>query len=490
VNTLPPTFDSDDELPEVVLGYVSVRSQGGTPFFDARDLDDVEAFYGDDQDIADAKSAIRELDLEIVAESKLGLGVAGSPRAYERLTGGKLVPVERLVHTRVGRLEYVTHLDIQGSDQPDDLGVGRAQFDAIEGVVLDRPRAPSGIRPTPIAPNVARFHLRVPDDVATLLGASRAHRDGHRGGGVTVAMVDSGWYRHPYFVARGYRVQPPVTVVPGTNPAKDPVGHGTGESANVFAVAPDAELRPVRISNDAGKLVGALPGFVRAKQWAPDVLTNSWGGDYLDPVPDQPNAADMALALEIVDAIKRGTVVVFSAGNGTFSPEAQVPGVIAAGGAYATAGLELQASDYSSGFRSAWFGGVDVPTVSGLVGMRPRASYIMMPVPERCEIDVARASAGTGEGAGDPPDGTTANDGWALFSGTSAAAPQIAGAAAVLLGKNGNLTPAQVTQALSDTAVDVLAGRCHPRFNHQAGPGYDLATGWGLINVSAAAAAI
>ena len=51
-------------------------------------------------------------------------------------------------------------------------------------------------------------------------------------------------------------------------------------------------------------------------------------------------------------------------------------------------------------------------------------------------------------------------------------------------------TPAEVAQALSSTAVDVRVGRNHPRFNHPAGPGRDLATGFGLINVSAAAQAI
>jgi subtilisin family serine protease len=124
--------------------------------------------------------------------------------------------------------------------------------------------------------------------------------------------------------------------------------------------------------------------------------------------------------------------------------------------------------------------------VSGLVGMRPRASYIMLPIPAACPIDVERAAPG----GGDPADGTGADDGWALFSGTSAAAPQIAGAVAVLRGIRGNATPAQVAQALSNTAVDVRVGRCHPRFNNPAGPGRDLATGFGLINVPAAASAI
>jgi subtilisin family serine protease len=488
--SMPPIIESGNALPEVVIGYISVRSQGGTSFLDADEFIDPEPFYGSQPDDREATQAIEKVGLEIVAESRLGKAVAGAPSAYEELTGGTLEPVERLMHTRAGRVEYVTHLDIVGSDQPQALGVGKAKPAAVEAIVLERPRAPLAIFPAPLPPSVGRFHLRVPDDVATILGAAQAHRRGQRGAGVTVAMVDSGWFRHPFFIAHGYNVQPPVTVVPGTNPARDPHGHGTGESANIFAIAPEAVLRPVRAANANGDLVGAVAGFVRAKAGRPDVLTNSWGGDYNDPVPPQPDPADRALALEIRDAIAQGIVVVFAAGNGSFSAEAQVLGVIAAGGVFASAGLDLQASAYASGYHSQWFGGVDVPTVSGLVGMRPRASYIMLPIPPGCPIDVERAAAGSGPGAGDPPDGTSANDGWALFSGTSAAAPQVAGAAAVLRGIRNNATPAQVAQALSNTTVDIRVGRCHPRFNNPAGLGRDLATGFGLIDVSAAAAAI
>ena len=82
------------------------------------------------------------------------------------------------------------------------------------------------------------------------------------------------------------RVQPPVTVIPGTNPARDPHGHGTGESANVFAIAPEARLRPYRAAERPGQ-PRRRAGRVRARQAGdrPDVLTNSWGGDYADPVP-------------------------------------------------------------------------------------------------------------------------------------------------------------------------------------------------------------
>jgi hypothetical protein len=485
MSSLPPILESGADVPEVVIGYVSVRSRGGTSLFEAQEIDDAERFHGSDSDRQAAVRAVEAAGLRVLAESRLGIAVAGPPAAFTELTGGEVVPRERLMHTRAGRLEYVTHLDIVGGDQPDALGVGAPRSDkaGIEGVVLERPRAPQGVFPAPVAPTVARFHLRVPDDVATILGASQAHRRGQVGAGVRVAMVDSGHYAHPFFAAHRYAVRPGIAVVPGTSGSVDPHGHGTGESANIFAVAPGAEVQPYRASNNKGDLVGALAAFVRAKSARPDVLTNSWGGDNPYPPQGPPDPADNAMVAEIRDAIAQNIVVIFSAGNGHFGVEPQVPGVIAAGGVFATAALDLQGSTYSSGYRSPWFGGVQVPTVSGLVGMLPRASYIMLPIPAGCPIDVERAAAASG----DPADGTSANDGWALFSGTSAAAPQIAGAAALLRGVRKNATPAAVAKALSDTATDVRAGACHPRFNNPAVAGRDLATGFGLVNVSAAA---
>jgi hypothetical protein len=485
LSLLPTELESDAKLPDIVIGYVSVRSQGERSLLDADDLSSAEPFYGSQGDHAEASHAVEGAGLTVLAESRLGKAVAGPPGAFEDLTGGRIVAKERLVRTRVGRASYVTHLDIVGDNQPDELSVGVAATEAaaIEAVVLERPRALLGIFPAPIPPSVARFHLRVPDDVATLLGAQAAHQNGDVGQGVTVAMVDSGHYRHPYFIAHGYSLGPTVALVPGTDPGKDPHGHGTGESANVFAIAPGATLRAYRATNDAGALVAAGAGFIRAKNDRPDVLTNSWGGDGpFPPPPGPPPAADRAFALEITDAVEQGIVVVFSGGNGQFSIEPQAPGVIAAGGVNATAGLDLRASDYASGYESPWFDDVSVPTVCGLVGMVPRASYIMMPIPPGCPIDVQRSAAGSG----DPADGTASDDGWALFSGTSAAAPQVAGACALILGARNGLSPAQVRQALTDTAVDVTVGRCHQRFNFPAGPGHDVATGFGLVNASAA----
>ncbi|CAM5464443.1 S8 family serine peptidase [Streptomyces griseorubiginosus] len=485
-NPTAPRYGQD--VPETVYGYVSARSQGGVPVTRATALSSARPFRAEGDALERAKEYARTAGLTVTAESRLGFTVAGTPAAYEQLTSGRIASYEVEQLGPMNRERSVTHLDIVGDRQPDALGIGAAPGeDAIEAVALERPRTPMRLLPADAKPpDVEAYHLTLPDDVAGLLNATPAHEAGHEGRGVEVAMVDTGQAEHAYFTAHGYDIAPPVALVPGTSPAEDPVGHGTGESANIFAVAPGARLRPYRASNRRGDLTAATAGFLRAKADRPHVLTNSWGGDGDFPPLGGPSQADMIFALEILDAVEQGIVVVFSAGNGQFAIEPQVPGVIAAGGVFAAQDGRLRASNYASGYVSPWIEGVRVPTVCGLVGLLPRAQYLMLPVPPGCAIDVDESLPDPHAPADDPGDTTGPGDGWAMFSGTSAAAPQTAGAVAVLLGARPGLTPAQVTRALTATATDVTTGTNHPRFGKRAHVGIDTATGPGLVNVSAA----
>jgi subtilase family protein len=355
---LPIETESDDPLPDKIHGYISVR--GPQSVFDpglTTLSTSVGAYQATSSDHAEVSRNLQSEGFTILAESPLGVAVSGPPGAYDNLTGGTVVARERLSHAEAGYHYYRTHLDITGEQQPNVFGVGRARsaHAKIDGVILEQPRVLHSVFPSPSPPSSAKFHLKVPDDVATILNAVSAHRNGAIGHGIAVAMPDTGFYRHPFFIAQHYTVLTPITVVPGTNRSKDPVGHGTGEAANIFALAPGCTLQPIRASDNQGQLVAAIAGFLKAKEINPRIITSSWGGDENYPPLGPPNQMDLAVAAEIQDAIHRGILVIFSAGNGQFSVEPQVPGVLAAGGVFADQSGNLRASDYASGYQSTWF---------------------------------------------------------------------------------------------------------------------------------------
>src|SRR5512132_1759590 len=86
----------------------------------------------------------------------------------------------------------------------------------------------------------------------------------------------------------------------------------------------------------------------------------------------------------------------FSVGNGQFSIEPQVPGVLAAGGVYMDESGNLRASDYASGYQSPWFDNVVVPTICRLVGLQPRAQYLMLPLQPGSQIDQQESHSAVG----------------------------------------------------------------------------------------------
>ena len=161
--------------------------------------------------------------------------------------------------------------------------------------------------------------------------------------------------------------------------------------------------------------VNSNGAFNAAVGLAPDIITCSWGSSVQNPPL---SAANVVLAASVASAVAAGIVVVFSAGNGHWGFPGQHPDVISAGGVFMDAAGALRASDYASGFASNVYPGRNVPDLCGLVGMRPRAAYIMLPLQEGCEIDVDLAGGTHPNG-----DETPNNDGWAAISGTSAAAP-------------------------------------------------------------------
>jgi hypothetical protein len=449
----------------------------------------VGEFAPDDLSVGRAMEALGRRGFRVTRRGKMALSIRGRRRDFEKVFGTKLVE-HKLDAGPAGRLSATTvHYPPSGAPwDPDTLIASLIDEAYIQWPHIYLQNRFAG-PPLPLPPRVRYHHLRVPGGLALACNAARVHREGTTGRGVRLAMIDSGFaHGHSYFVEMGYNSS--VALAPGaTHPARDGNGHGTGESANVFAVAPDVTFIGVKLDNEDDASPGAslLEGFQEALLHNPNVISVSLGFDLIDRLSANrahltslPNGLK-ALEAEIQAAVADGIVVVFSAGNGHVSFPGMMPEVISAGGAYVGEDGAMSASDYASAFTSKIYPGRHVPDVCGLVGLaRNHADYIMLPVEIGCEIDKGNASH----------DGTTRTDGWGVFSGTSAAAPQIAGICALLLSRNPGLTPGDIVQILRRTARDVTTGAANAASNEgtalTASAGSDGATGAGLIDAFAA----
>ena len=483
-------------IPPKIFAQASPKSIGGVSMFELPtgnslysgilqetipqiNAENVVNFFSEDTLIRKAVVRLSEAGFDILQVSPTTINIAGSRTTYEKAFKTRIFAEERPAIKEQGKKTTAAFLDCPDTDLPGLISTKDTPFaELLEGVAIEEPRY--FMAASMFAPPKSYWHLRVPGDISLGCNADKAHRGGITGKGVKVAMVDSGWFKHPYFVGRGYKFSPVVLGPGATLPLKDESGHGTGESANIFSVAPDIDFMPVKMS-----FVNSIGAFNAAAALNPHVITCSWGSsNQFGPL----SAADSALAAAIATAVARGIIVIFSAGNGHWGFPGQHPDVISAGGTFMNPNETLRASDYASGFMSNVYPGRRVPDLCGLVGMKPKAIYIMLPIEPGDEIDstpwnIAPPQSGLQGGIHPNGDETTASDGWGAFSGTSAAAPQLAGAAALVKQACPGLTPAQVRDILKVTARDVTTGNCSTNTGGSAAiVGPDTATGNGLVD--------
>ncbi|WP_051973177.1 S8 family serine peptidase [Cryobacterium sp. MLB-32] len=461
------------QLPSRIFAQVSPVSVGGRSLFDPDQpvtSDNVANFVSEQRVTADAVTRLQQAGFEVLQRTAATINIAGPAERYEEVFSTRLVARDVPVRKSGQEEETGTFIDTTDNEIPGFLDARRSSLGSVlEGGALEKARYPMQSSP----PTVNYWHLDVPQDVSRLTRADGAHAMGALATGVRLMMVDTGWEAHPWFAANGFSGS--VLLGPGaTAVGIDENGHGTGESANAFSVAPGITFTMVKMN-----FSNSTAGFNTAAILAPDVISCSWGSSLqlgpLDPI-------DQALAAAIALAVVNGTIVVFSAGNGHFGFPGQHPDVISAGGVYVAADGSRRASNYASGFLSQIYPGRRVPDVSGLVGLLPRAIYLMLPQPAGSAIDVGNAGPGFPNS-----DETLASDGWAAFSGTSAAAPQLAGACALLRGEDPSISPAAAREILMKSAEDVVTGTSNPSTGGQpAAPGNDLATGAGLVDAVSA----
>jgi len=460
------------QLDEVVA-VVSPRSLGPASLFSDEPVTQESApgFKSSSDDVAATVRELSRLGFAIHSTSDATVSISGSKKLFQEVFSTRLRKEQAEIAPGV-KSEYYA---VSGAAEPEEelLAPPGELSRLIEGVALSQPPiyvTASPLPPiAPIHPSAYRY-LFVPDEVGVILRAARVHRNGTTGSGINVAMPDTGFVKEPFFSWRGYRTDATILAAGAADADKDEVGHGTGEAANVFAAAPDARLIPIKMGD-------AIDAIKKAKTAGANVITNSWAYDVDSGAITWAtlNPYLKALAAEIQLAINGGITVMFAAGNGHYAFPASMPDVIAVGGVHVNyPALTFEASSYASSFTSKIYPGRNVPDFCGLTGKKvtvdgsSRAPSIMLPVPEGSQLDGLSPSTGT----------TT--DGWGIFSGTSAATPQVAGVAALMLEKDPMLAPAKVKENLVQTARDVSAGST--AMGNAAGVGVDLATGAGLVD--------
>lgn len=449
-----------------LAAYLSVRSVGGVSTFAGNAkiaADTVGQFFSAPKDVHTVCGRFAEMGFEIDRVSRLSIRVRGSAKLFARRMGLKFERKAAMPGQAVSQVPWTP----SAATSPRLLDLGASE---VEGVAFPQPLELHALSASP--PRPGYHHLRIPADLVAGLNAGPVHQQGFQGQAVRAAMIDSGFaWTHPYFTSRGYR----LTVALPAGSTLDSNGHGTGESANFLAIAPRAHLYGLSMDD----IVEAFQ--VARDDLAVQIISNSWGTRY---PTDGPNGTwDPYWSLvqaEIALCVQQGIIVLFSGGNGGMSFTASMPETISVGGAYRDPNDDLRASDYASSFDSTRYPGQHVPEVCGLVGMKPRAIYITLPVPPRSEID--RSFGGSRY---PDRDETTKRDGWAVFSGTSAACPMVAGVVALILNRYPQADLAEIRQRLS-RARDVTVGSS--AMGDRAGPGYDAATGHGLVDAERACA--
>jgi serine protease AprX len=429
--------------------------------------DNIDLFRPEPDAVQRAIEELKRLGFKNIRPGRFGISAGGPARLVGEVLKTRLIVQARPRRSMVRSTQQfaVSHLP----PLPDDLFVVPeatltipASFsDQMDDVIFTPPPTYFTV-PTATPPAINYFSV----DAAAMRRLLNVPPEWN-GAGVRVAIVDTGFFHHPYYATNHFDLDP-TTTSSAPDPTVDTVGHGTAIAYNVFAIAPAAKVLGFKQTDPPqNALEDAADAGV-------DIISCSWGWDYEQSFP--------ILEATIHDIVREGKIVLFASGNGEQAWPGSMPDILSVGGVYADQAGALQASNYASGFTSNLYPGRRVPDVSGLCGLKPMAVYIMMPCPTGCDLD--NRFAGMFPGG----DGTKPDDGWVGASGTSSATPQTAGAIALMVqkarGKQIALNTDRVKQILQSSATGVEKGSNAQGFPAVGNP--NAAVGYGLIDVAAA----
>ncbi len=276
----------------------------------------------------------------------------------------------------------------------------------------------------------------------TRINAALAWLSCYQGQEITVAVVDTGVdLDHPDLQAN---IVAGKSFVSGTSSPDDDAGHGThvagiiaavGNNGGVIGVAPGARIMPVKVLDSSGS--GSIYDVAAGIEWAADqgvtVINLSLGS--------VGNSTTLKTAVD--DAYNRGILLIAAGGNCGDS-------------SYAANGCSYQDQPLYPAAYNHVMAVASTDSSDKQSSFSTQGSYIEIAAPGSSIYSTYPAGR------------------YATLSGTSMAAPHVAGLAALIWSQNSGWTSDQVRAQIWDTAVDLGAS------------GWDNQFGYGRINAAAA----
>lgn len=370
------------------------------------------------------------------------------------------------------------------------------------------PPPPPPAPPPPPPPPPASFET--PEYAFTrglgLINASTAYSEGATGEGITVAVIDTGTdATHPDLVGQ---VAGPTFDVNAAQREADDIdtsGHGTlvsgviaarRDGSGILGTAFEAEILDIR-ADRAGSCqeedgcrypdADLIEAINYAVANGADIINMSLGGEIDN---------DSSLEAAIIAAANQGVLFVISAGN-----DAEPAGVDEDGNPTPAQGLTPNEPAYTAGFASnpgriVAVGSIiarDDPATpvneigqlsafSNRAGEAAKFNYILAP-------GEGVVSTGPDDDIVFPDDETNDEDDegdYYRVTGTSFAAPYVAGALALMLQRFPNLAPEEALSVLLDTADDYVDPDPDTILGIAASEGVDAVSGVGVLNLAEA----
>ncbi|HKO46145.1 MAG TPA: S8 family serine peptidase [Polyangiaceae bacterium] len=399
---------------------------------------------------------------------------ARASRAAKAKTHGRAAPVEELVNVYRMDLPATADLDAAIADLRADPHVEYVHPNYVAHLVYT-PNDPywssSGSWGQPRAD---LWDLK-------LMHADQAW-DFTRGNGVVVAVVDTGVdINHPDLAGNVWTNPGEVAdngidddgngfiddvhgwnTLANSNYIDDSIGHGTHVAGTIAAqdnngigvvgVAPDAKIMPVQVFSFSSDAFTISQGLLYAAHNGADVINNSWSmcSGYCPTVGVVEDAVRTAHA--------GGAVVVFAAGNDSVDIRDRAPqnlpeSIVVS----ATTPRDTKAAFSNFGLIDVAAPGSGDPDDPGVI--EPSYGILSLKAAFCFEPWICNSDRLVGEN-------------YVRLSGTSMAAPHVAGVAALILGLHPTYSPEQVRQVLRRTSLDV------------DGNGYDRELGYGRVDTA------